>query len=111
MQFEGGTPELARDICMHIVAMRPRSLSKENLDPDVVAKEREILSEQARNEGKPEKIIEKMVEGRLKNFYAEHCLTEQIFVKGEDKKKTVGKVANEAGMKLTEFVRWELEKE
>ena len=111
LQFEGGTPEMARDICMHIVAMRPRSLSKDDLDPDVVAKEREILSEQARNEGKPEKIIEKMVEGRMKSFYAEHCLTEQVFVKGEDKKKTVGKVADEAGMKLREFVRWELEKE
>jgi len=111
LHFEGGTPELAKDICMHIVAMRPQSLSKEDLDPDVVAKEREILSEQARREGKPEKIIEKMVEGRMRNFYAEHCLTEQVFVKGEDKKKTVGKVADAAGMKLVEFVRWELGKE
>ncbi len=111
LHFEGGVPELAKDICMHIVAMRPQSLSKEDLDPEAVAKEREILTEQARREGKPEKIIEKMVEGRLRGFYAERCLVEQVFVKGEDKKQTVGKVADKAGMKLIEFVRWELEKE
>jgi elongation factor Ts len=111
LEVEGGNPELAKDICMHIAAMKPQSLSKEDLDPDVVVKEREILSEQARQEGKPDKIIEKMVEGRLRNFYGEHCLAEQVFVKADDKKKTVGKVAGEAGMKLIQFVRWELEKE
>jgi elongation factor Ts len=89
--------------------MRPAALQKEDLDPAVVAKEREILSEAARKEGKPENIIGKMVEGRLRNFYAECCLTEQPFVK--DDKKTVGQVAKEAGMKLVRFVRWELPKE
>jgi elongation factor Ts len=79
------------------------------LDPAVVAKEREILSEAARKEGKAEKIIEKMVEGRLRNFYAECCLAEQPFVK--DDKKTVGQAAKEAGMKLVRFIRWELPKE
>ncbi len=82
---------------------------KEELDPAVVAKEREILSEAARKEGKPENIIDKMVEGRLRNFYAECCLAEQPFVK--DDKKTVGQAAKEAGMKLVRFVRWELPKE
>ncbi len=109
LQFEGGSPELAKDICMHIAAMRPAVLHKEDLDPDVVAKEREILSEAARKEGKPEKIIDKMVEGRLQNFYAECCLAEQPFVK--DDKKTVGEVAKGAGMKLVRFIRWELPKE
>ena len=109
LRFDGGNAELARDICMHVAAMRPAVLHKEELDPAVVAKEREILAEAARHEGKPEKIIEKMVEGRLRNFYAECCLAEQPFVK--DDKKSVGQVAKEAGMKLVRFVRWELPKE
>ncbi len=109
LEFEGGNPDLAKDICMHVAAMRPAVLYTEELDPAVVAKEREILSEAARKEGKPENIIAKMVEGRLRNFYAECCLAEQPFVK--DDKKTVGQVAKEAGMKLVKFVRWELPKE
>ena len=109
LQFEGGNAELAKNICMHVAAMRPAVLYKEELDPAVVAKEREILAEAARHEGKPEKIIEKMVEGRLRKFYAECCLAEQPFVK--DDKKSVGQVAKEAGMKLVRFVRWELPKE
>ncbi len=94
---------------MHVAAMRPTAVSKEDLDPAVVAKEREILAEAARAEGKPEKIIAKMVEGRLQNFYAERCLLEQPFVK--DDKRTVGQVAKEAGMKIIRFVHWELPKE
>jgi elongation factor Ts len=110
LQVEGTVnADLARDICMHIAAMRPAALYKEELDPTTVAKEREILSEAARKEGKPENIIAKMVEGRLRNYYAECCLAEQPFVK--DDKKTVGQVAKEAGMKMIKFVRWELPKE
>lgn len=109
LRFDGGNAELARDICMHVAAMRPAVLHTSELDPAVVAKEREILAEAARKEGKPEKIIDKMVEGRLRNFYAECCLAEQPFVK--DDKRTVGQVAKEAGMTLVEFVRWELPKE
>ena len=86
-----------------------RCVSKEDLDPAAVDKEREILAEAARKEGKPEKIIAKMVEGRLQNFYAERCLLEQPFVK--DDKRTVGQVAKEAGMKIIRFVHWELPKE
>ena len=111
LQVEGGNQELARDFCMHVAAMRPAVVGTEDLDPAEVGKEREILSEAARKEGKPEKIIEKMVEGRLRNFYAEHCLAEQPFVKAEDGKTTVGKVAKDAGMKLVRFVHWELAKE
>lgn len=109
LHYEGGSPELAKDICMHVAAMRPKALGVDDLDPAVVAKEREIQSEIARKEGKPEKIIEKMVEGRLRNFYAEQCLTEQPFVK--DDSQTVGKVAKAAGMKLVRFIHWELGKE
>ena len=79
-----------------------------DLDPALVDKEREILSEAAKKEGKPENIIAKMVEGRLKNFYAERVLTEQPFVK--DDKITVGKFAKDNGLTLGRFVRWELGK-
>jgi len=89
--------------------MRPAVLYKEELDQAIVEKEREILSAAARQEGKPENIIAKMVEGRLRNFYAECCLAEQPFVK--DDKKSVGQTAKEAGMKMVRFVRWELPKE
>ena len=109
LQFEGeDTNGLAKDICMHTAAMRPLVLSVADLDPAMVAKEREILAEAARKEGKPEKIIEKMVEGRIRNFYAERCLAEQPFVK--DDKSTVGKTAGAAGMKLVKFTHWELGK-
>jgi elongation factor Ts len=84
-------------------------VSKDDLDPNAVEKEREILTEAARKEGKPENIIGKMIEGRLKNFFAERVLLEQPFVK--DDKQTVGKVADQAKMKVVRFVRWELGKE
>jgi len=90
LQVEGDNEEAAKDICMHITAMHPKALVKEDLDAEVVAKEREILSAAARAEGKPEGIIEKMVEGRMRNFYAESVLSEQAFVKDETKKTSDG---------------------
>mgnify|MGYP002622002389 CR=1 FL=1 len=101
-----GTPEAARDVSMHIAAMQPQVLSKEDLDAAEVEKEREILSEAARNEGKPENIIGKMVEGRLRNFFAERVLLEQPFVK--DEKMTVGKYAKENGLKIVGYTHWVL---
>lgn len=106
LAVEGGNEELARGIAMHIAAMRPKATTTAELDKDLVDKERSILSEQARKEGKPENIIEKMIEGRMRNFYAEHVLSEQPFVK--DDKQTVGKVAAAGGMKLVKFIRWQL---
>jgi elongation factor Ts len=103
---EGGKAELAKDISMHIAAMRPKVLSVEELDPADVNKERAVLKEAALNEGKPENIVDKMVEGRLRNYYAEHVLTEQPFVK--DDKLTVGQVAKQGGMKIRKFVFWRL---
>lgn len=111
VQVEGGEPQLARDICMHIAALRPQAVSREQLDPARIEKEREILTAAARREGKPEKIIAKMVEGRLQNFFAENCLLDQPFVKAEDGKTTVGKVAKQAGMRIIRFVHWELPRE
>ena len=106
LEVEGGSDELAKDIALHIAAQGPKATSIADLDPELVQKERSILTEQARKEGKPENIIEKMIEGRMRNFYAEHVLSEQPFVK--DDKQTVGKVASAGGMKLKRFVRWQL---
>jgi len=106
LEVEGGTPEVVRDVCMHIAAMNPAALNKEDLDQEEVAKEREILRAAALQEGKPENIVDKMVEGRLGNFYAERVLTEQPFVK--EQKVTVGKYAQENSMKIKQFVHWEI---
>jgi len=106
LEIEGGTEEAARDVAMHVTAMRPKVLNVEELDADEVAKERDILSEAARAGGKPENIVEKMVEGRMRNFYAQHVLNEQPFVK-EDK-LTVGEFAKKNGMKIVRFVQWTL---
>jgi elongation factor Ts len=108
IEVEGGNADTAKEIAMHVAAMRPSAVTKEDLDPAAVDKEREILTEAARKEGKPENILAKMVEGRMKNFYADRVLSEQPFVK--DDKKTVGTVAKEAAMKLKRFVLWELGK-
>ena len=89
LQVEGGTDDLAKDVAMHITAMNPKAATKGELDPAFVQKERDIQIERARQEGKPENIIEKMIEGRMQNFYAENVLEEQPFVK--DDKQTVGR--------------------
>ena len=109
LHVEGNNAAVAKDICMHVVAMRPQCTRTEELDPVMVEKEREILREAARREGKPDNIVEKMVEGRLRTFYSEHCLLEQPFAK--DPAKTVGAVAKEAGLKIVGFVHWEIGKE
>jgi elongation factor Ts len=106
LQLTGGDAETAKNICMHIAAMRPQALSVDELDPKVVAREREILTEAAKKEGKPETIIDKMVDGRMRNFYAESVLTEQAYVK--DEKQTVGQYAKANGAQLVRFVHWEL---
>jgi len=98
--------EAAKDIAMHVVAMAPKAIRKEELDPAVVEKEREILTEAARKEGKPDNIIAKMIEGRLRNFYATCVLLEQPFVK--DEKQTVGKLAKDAGIDVVAVDNWRL---
>ena len=106
ISVEGGNADAAKDVCMHIAAMRPAALTTDDLDPAEVEKERAILKEVALKEGKPENIVDKMVEGRLRNYYAERVLLEQPFVK--EQKQTVGKYAKEHGMTVKKFVHWEL---
>ena len=104
LAIDGGTDEAAKDVAMHVAAMKPAALDSDSLDPEVVNKEREILKEAALAEGKPENIVEKMVEGRIRNFFAERCLMDQPFVK--DDKQSVGQYASSAGMKVTSFWHW-----
>ncbi|WP_312794317.1 translation elongation factor Ts [Tianweitania sp.] len=102
----------ARQVAMHVAATNPLSLSEQEIDPAVVAREKDIFSDQARQSGKPENIIEKMVEGRLRKFYEEVVLLKQAFVLNpdltveaalKDAEKTIG-----APAKITGFVRFAL---
>lgn len=103
---------LVRDIAMQIAASRPEYISREEVPENVIAREREILAAQAANEGKPEKIIQKMVEGRLEKFYKEVCLLEQPFIK--DNEKTIKQLITEKiatigeNISVRRFARYEL---
>ena len=103
---------LGRQIAMHIAATNPLALSAEEVDPEVAERERQVYSEQARESGKPENIIEKMVEGRMRKFYEESTLLKQAFVIDPDKtvEGAVAALATELGtaVKVTGFVRYAL---
>lgn len=94
---------MVRDIAMHIAATNPQYLTKDEVPEEVLEKEKSILKAQALNEGKPEKIIEKMVEGRINKFYQEICLMEQTFVKDPD--KTITQLVNEKISKIGENIK------
>lgn len=89
-----GFQELARNLAIHIAMANPQYVRREEVPADVVEAERAVLRAQAREEGKPEAIIEKMVEGRLSKFYSEACLLDQPFVK--DDKKTIDQLVKES---------------
>ena len=97
---------LAHNVCMHIAATSPASLSRDDLPKALVDEERRILTVQAASEGKPPQIVEKMIEGRLQKFFKEVVLLEQGLVMDPD--KTVGKAAQEAGAKVVGFRRFQL---
>lgn len=104
--LEGGNEEVAKDIAMHIAAVNPKYVSRDQVQADEIEREREVLTQQALNEGKPEKIVEKMVTGRINKFYEEICLLEQAFVKNPDEK--VSQVASKAGATVKMFIRYEV---
>ena len=83
-----GFIELAHNLAMQIAATNPIGLDKESINESVISREREIYTDQAKSEGKPDNIIEKMVEGRLSKFFQESCLLEQTYIKDSDKKVT-----------------------
>lgn len=103
--------EVAKDIAMHIAAANPQFLNKDEVDIDTLNKEKEIYRVQALNEGKPEKIVDKMVEGRIQKYYKEACLVEQVWVRNPD--YTISKLLQEkskevgSAITITKFVRFE----
>ena len=104
--LKGGTAELAKDLAMHVAASNPRYLSVQQVPAEVMAKEREILTEQARGEGKPPEIVAKMVEGRLRKSLGEITLLGQPFVKDPD--VTVEKLLKGDGAEVVRFERFEV---
>ncbi len=104
--LDGGDIALAKDIAMHVAAVNPQVAKPEDMPADLVAKEKEIYAAQARESGKPEEIIEKMISGRVKKFLAEASLVEQDFVKDPDVK--IGKLLKDAGADILGFTRYEV---
>ncbi|MBA9024841.1 translation elongation factor Ts [Peribacillus huizhouensis] len=105
--LEGTTDEeAAKDVSMHIAALNPKYVSRDQVDASELEREKEVLTQQALNEGKPEKIVAKMVEGRINKFYEEICVNEQAFVKNPDQK--VGQFVEIKGGNIKSFVRFEV---
>jgi elongation factor Ts len=104
--LQGGNEELGKDVAMHVAASNPQVVNPEDVPEEVVAKEKEIFSAQAKESGKPDDIIEKMVTGRVSKFLKEVSLVEQPFVKDPD--TTVGKLVKAAGAAVLGFIRYEV---
>ena len=106
VQLAGKSDELGRDLAMHVVAINPMVVKSEDVSADVLEKEREIYMSQAQDSGKPEEIIVKMVEGRVKKYLAEVSLLDQPFVKDGNTK--VGALVKQANTEVLQFVRYEV---
>ena len=104
--LKGSNPEFGRQVAMHIAAVNPQALDEAALDPAVVERERNVLTEQARESGKPEQVIEKMIVGRMAKFMGEVTLLGQAFVINPD--LTVAKAAEEAGVEIAGYIRLEV---
>lgn len=104
--LNGGTPEVAKDVCMHIAAMSPKYLKKEDVDQAEIEKEKAILTQEALNEGKPIAIVEKMVVGRVQKYLKDICLVNQQFVKDQD--QTVEQYVKSHNGEIVLFIRLEV---
>lgn len=104
VELSGGDEALGKDVAMQIAAAKPQCIGREDVDQEALAHEREVLRKQALEEGKPEKIVEKMVDGRINKYYKEVCLVEQEFVKDSD--KTIKDIL--AGVEVRRFARFEM---
>jgi elongation factor Ts len=104
--YEGSDETVARDVAMHIAAMSPTVLTREEIASEIVDSERRVAEEKTRAEGKPEQAIAKIVEGRVNAFFKENVLLEQEFTK--DPKKSVAQVLKEAGATATNFARFKV---
>ncbi|KSU62541.1 elongation factor Ts [[Bacillus] enclensis] len=104
---EGTTDaDVAKDVAMHAAALNPKYVSRDQVSAEEVEREREVLKQQALNEGKPENIVEKMVEGRLGKYFEDICILDQAFVKNPDQKVRQYLESNKAT--LTDFIRYEV---
>ncbi len=101
---EGGDEQIVRDVAMHVAAFSPTVLSRDEVDPTTVENERRVAEATAKEEGKPEAALPKIIEGRVNGFFKENVLLEQPFAK--DAKKSVAKVLEEAGTSAKSFVRF-----
>ena len=106
VSLEGGDESLAKDVAMHIAASKPECISEEDVSEETLEREKAIFIEQARESGKPDNIIEKMITGRMKKFVGEITLSGQPFVKDPD--VTVGKLLADKGASVSAFVRFEV---
>jgi elongation factor Ts len=106
LELEGGDDELGKDLAMHIAATNPVCLSEDQMPQEMLDKEREIVTAQAKESGKPDNIIEKMVEGRMRKYLAENTLLGQAFVKDPD--TTVAKLLKSRGANLVQYKRFEV---
>jgi elongation factor Ts len=106
VEYEGASSETARAVAMQVAAMKPRFVAREDVPADVLVDERRIAEETARQEGKPEQALARIVEGRLNGFFKDTVLLEQASV--QDSKKTVKAVVDEAGVTVRRFARFEV---
>lgn len=106
VEYTGGNEEAARNVAMHIAAMKPKFVTRDEVPGDLVANERRIAEETAREEGKPEQALPKIVEGRVNGFFKDVVLIDQPSV--QESKKTVKAVLDEAGVTVTRFARFEV---
>ncbi len=104
VELSGGDETLGKDVAMQIAAAKPQCIDRASVDQEALAHEREVLKKQALEEGKPEKIVEKMVDGRINKYYKEVCLVEQEFVKDSD--KTIKDILG--GVEVRRFARFEM---
>lgn len=104
--LQGGSEALAKDIAMHVAAVNPQYVSRDDVSDEVIAKEREIYTAQAEQSGKPAEIIARMVDGRINKFLAESSLLEQAFVKDPEQK--VGDLVKQAGAQVVKMIRYEV---
>lgn len=106
VELKGGNAELGKDIAMHVAAANPSYLERSQVPVAELEHEKEVLAEQAKNEGKPEKIIEKMVMGRINKYYKEVCLVDQEYVKDPD--QTIAKLLKANNAEVLAFARFQL---
>jgi elongation factor Ts len=104
VELDKENAEIAKDVAQHVAAFSPKFLSREEIPAETVENERRIAEETAREEGKPEQALPKIIEGRVNGFFKENCLLDQPFAK--DNKKSVQKVLDEAGVALKRFARF-----